>query len=167
MTTEVLPRANIAPTSPPMRKPALRIAGFTGTFDDMNKAQIPQLWGRLMGVLPLPGQVGAESFGVCAAASEPGTMRYAAGVAIAADAPVPEGMEVFDLPPQAYLVFRQTLDGGDLHAQMQAGAKEIWGERVPKSEHRLAQAPDLEFYPADFRPDHPGAWLEWWVPVEA
>lgn len=167
MTIETLPPANLAAASGPLRKPALRIAGFAGTFDDVNKGQIPQLWERLMGVLPLVGQAGAETFGVCAAAAEPGSMRYAAGVAIAADAPVPEGMEVFDLPPRAYLVFRQALDGGDLHAQMQAGAKEIWGERVPKSGYRLAQAPDLEFYPADFRPDSRDAWVEWWVPVEA
>lgn len=50
---------------------------------------------------------------------------------------------------------------------MQAAAKQIWGDLLPKSGRRLAQAPDLEVYPIDFAPDRPGLAIEWWVPVEA
>jgi predicted transcriptional regulator YdeE len=49
---------------------------------------------------------------------------------------------------------------------MSWAAREIWGDGLPKSGHRLVQAPDLEFYPADSTPDQLGAWVEWWVPVE-
>ena len=94
-------------------------------------------------------------------------MRYMAGVALSQGATAPAGMEVIELAPQHYLVFRQIMDGGEVHPQMQLAAKEIWGERLPKSGRRLVRAPDLEFYPGDSTPDQPGAWVEWWVPVEA
>ena len=75
-------------------------------------------------------------------------------------------MLIIDLPSRHYLVFRQVLHGGALHPQMQRAAREIWGERLPNSGHRLAQTPDLEVYPPDFGPNRAGAWVEWWVPVE-
>jgi AraC family transcriptional regulator len=49
---------------------------------------------------------------------------------------------------------------------MQKAAREIWGGRLPRSGFTLARAPDLEVYPPEFRPDQPGAWVEWWIPVE-
>ncbi len=88
-----------------------------------------------------------------------------AAVAIEADAPAPEGLEIKDVPAQHYLVFRQTVDGSDLHTQMQAAGREIWGERLPKSGYQLARSPDLEVYPPDFTPGKPG-WVEWWIPVK-
>jgi hypothetical protein len=50
---------------------------------------------------------------------------------------------------------------------MQAAVREIWGERVPAAGCALSRgAPDLEVYPEDFDPARPGAWVEWWIPVE-
>jgi AraC family transcriptional regulator len=161
-------RIQLTQAPAPVRKAAMRIAGLAAVFDETNKAGIPKLWDRLVPMLPIEGQVGYETFGVCCAAppgSEPGSMRYMAGALVAADAPAPAGLEIIDLAPQTYLVFRQTMDGGPLQPQMLAATKEIWGERVPKSGHRLVQAPDLEFYPADSTPDQAGAWVEWWLPV--
>jgi AraC family transcriptional regulator len=161
-------RIQLSQTPQPVRKGRLRIAGFAAAFNETDKAGIPKLWDRLIERMPFEGGLG-ETFGVCSAAapgSEPGAMRYMAGVHLAADAPAPEGLEIVDLPPQTYLIFRQVMDGGPLQPQMLAAAREIWGERVPKSGHRLAQAPDLEFYPADSTPDQAGAWVEWWVPVD-
>lgn len=166
MATDTLPKVEITQAPAPARKGAMRIAGLARQFDETTKSGIPDLWGQLIPHLPLAGQVGGETYGLCMAAPEAGAMRYAAAVRIAPDAPAPEGMEVFDLAPQTYLVFRQQIDGPDLHPQMQAAAREIWGERIPKSGARLVQAPDLEFYPADFQPGAPGAWVEWWIPVE-
>jgi AraC family transcriptional regulator len=161
-------RINLTQAAHPARKGRLRVAGFAADFTETDKAGIPKLWDRLIARMPLEGGLG-ETFGVCSGAppgSEPGSMRYMAGVHLADDAPAPEGLEIVDLAPQTYLVFRQVMDGGPLQPQMLAAAREIWGERVPKSGHRLAQAPDLEFYPADSTPDQAGAWVEWWVPVE-
>ena len=166
MTTAAPTHLRLSQSPAPIRKGALRIAGLTQTFDDQTKAGIPDLWQRLVPLLPLPGQASRETFGVCAAAGSPGAMRYTAGVPLASGAPAPAGIDVIELAPQSYLVFRQVLDGGPLHSQMQAAASEIWGARLPASGHRLAPAPDLEFYPAGFEPDQPDAAVEWWIPVE-
>jgi AraC family transcriptional regulator len=154
----------------PVRKGPLRVAGLAAVFNEQNKVGIPKLWDRLVPMLPLDGQAGYETFGVCCAAparSEPGSMRYLAGVSIGVGAPAPAGTEVIELDARAYMIFRQVMDGGPVHPQMQAAARAIWGERLPKSGCRLVQAPDIEFYPGDFGPDRAGAWVEWWVPVEA
>lgn len=152
----------------PVQKPALRMAGVAALFDEENKAGVPALWDRLLatpGVTPL---LGGRTFGVCSAAPEGSacTMRYVAAVELPPDAAVPEGLEVVALPARPYLVMRQVLEGPDLHPQMQAAAKEIWGERIPRSGVTLAQAPDLEVYPPGFDPGRPGGWVEWWIPTE-
>jgi AraC family transcriptional regulator len=158
----------VSQESAPQKKPGFRIAGVSAVFNETNKAGIPALWGRLEPRLPLPGQVSGGTFGVGCPTEDAGEgcFRYAASVAIAADAPVPEGLEAFDIPAQTYLILQLQTDGSELHPQMQAALREIWGERVPKSGYKLANGPDLEVYPPDFRPDQP-ARLEWWIPVEA
>jgi AraC family transcriptional regulator len=159
-------RPSMQPT--PVHKPPLRVAGLSGVFDEATRAQIPALWPRLTARLPLQGQAGDDaSFGVCWAADKgDGCFHYMAAVPIADDAPIPEGLEVKDVPAQTYLVFRQETDGSPLQPQMLAAVKEIWGERVPKSGFKLANAPDLEAYPPGFEPDQPSH-VEWWIPVEA
>ena len=166
MTKSTIP-LNLTQSSVPVRKGGLRIVGPAATFDEATKSGIPQLWQQLISRLPIAGQVSGESYGVCAGMpGQPGTMRYMAGIPVSADAPVPDGFEVIDIAPHSYLVFRQILDGGDIHQQMSAAAREIWGERLPKSGHKLSQSPDLEWYSADFRPDTAGVAVEWWIPVE-
>jgi AraC family transcriptional regulator len=150
-------------------KPGIRVAGLRGLFNLENNAGIPRLWERLQRRLPLPGQGGRETYGVCAAAptrAQPG-LFYTAGVALAPDARKPAGLQVTELEPHTYLVFHQTMTGGPVHPQMRAAVRKIWGELLPNCRRTLASAPDIEFYPEDFRPDREGAWVEWWVPVEA
>ena len=152
----------------PVRKPGFRVAGVSGVFNEENRSGIPALWPRLDAHLPLPGQIGdGASFGVCwAATGAEGCFNYMAAVPIAADAPAPEGLEVKEVPAQAYLVFRQETDGSNLQPQMLAAVREIWGERVPNSGFKLADGPDLEAYPPGFEPDRPSH-VEWWIPVQA
>jgi len=150
----------------PRRAEGFRVAGFAGAFNETNKAGIPLLWEKLAKRLPLPGQVRHQTYGVCWGEADSG-FHYLAGALIRPDAEVPEGLEVRDVPAQTYLVFRQTLDGGELHPQMQAAVREIWGERLPKCGRKLARGPDLEVYPDEFEPGVPDSWVEWWIPIEA
>jgi len=150
----------------PRRAEGFRVAGFAGAFNETNKAGIPLLWEKLAPRLPLPGQVRHQTYGVCWGEADSG-FHYLAGALIRADAEVPEGLEVREVPAQTYLVFRQALDGGELHPQMQAAVREIWGERLPKCGHKLARGPDLEVYPDEFEPGVPDSWVEWWIPIEA
>jgi len=166
MTTTDLPRSNIIQAPAPARKPALRIAGLADDFDEATVARIPALWDRLYPHLPLKGQNGRGTFGVCCAGPQAKGLHYIAGVALDAGVEPPPGFEVVELPARAYLVFRQVLSGGPLHPQMQSAVREIWGDRAPKSGYALANAPDLEVYPDDFEPAKAGAWVEWWIPVQ-
>ncbi len=161
-----LPATNLTQAPAPARKPAIRIAGAARDFDDTTVCGIPALWDELTPHLPLPGQASGWTYGVCCAGPAPKELHYIAGVELAQNAPDPEGFEVIELPARAYLVFRQVLDGGPLHPQMQSAVREIWGERVPNCGHKLVRAPDLEVYPDHFHPETPGAWVEWWIPVE-
>ena len=160
--------ARVTQEPAPVRKPGFRVAGLSQVFDESNKAGIPLLWQKLVPRLPLPGQLGEGTYGVgCPTETTvEGCFRYAAAVAIAAAAPLPDGIEAFDIPEQTYLVFRLQTDGSALHPQMQAAMREIWGQRIPSSGYKLAQGPDLEVYPPGFHDDRP-AGLEWWIPVEA
>ncbi len=150
----------------PKSKPGFRVAGVSGLFDESDKHRIPLLWDRLITRVPVPGQTSYETFGVCWGEGPGGKFHYMAAAPIAADAPASEGLEVMEIPAQTYLVFRQALHGPALHPQMQAAAREIWGERLPKSGYQLARGPDLEFYPADFEPGMTDGWVEWWIPVQ-
>jgi AraC family transcriptional regulator len=149
----------------PRRAEGFRVAGFSGAFNETNKAGIPLLWQRLAPRLPLPGQVRHQTYGVCWGEADSG-FHYLAGALMHPDAEIPEGLEVREVPAQTYLVFRQTLDGGELHPQMQAAVREIWGERLPKCGRKLSRGPDLEVYQDQFEPGVSDSWVEWWIPIE-
>ena len=150
------------------RRPAFSVVGLSGRFDQTDKSGIPKLWPGFSKRLGFAGQIGWETFGVCWNIDpKEGGFSYMAAAAIDPDAPTPEGLERLDIPAQTYLVFRQTLDGGDLHPQMLAAMQEIWSERLPKAPYRPTGGPDFEFYPSDFEPTKVGGWIEVWVPVEA
>jgi AraC family transcriptional regulator len=150
----------------PAAKPALRIVGLTRHFDDSTVSTIPALWDDFIGHMPIAGRDGEGTFGVCAMAPAGQGLAYAAGVPLKAGAAVPEGLDLIELPAMSYLVFRQILDGGDLHTQMQAAVKAIWGRLVPASGLKLAPAPELEVYPPNFQPGQKDGFVEWWIPVE-
>ena len=88
-----------------------------------------------------------------------------AGVEVAPDGALPAGFSHKEILPQAYLVFHQVLDGGELHPQMQAAVRAIWPDLLPKSGYRLANAPDLEVYPENFNPMQKGMTVDYYVPV--
>jgi AraC family transcriptional regulator len=165
--TEAASAVRLTQEPQPVRKPAMRVAGPTAVFGEDTRANIPDLWPHLLERLPVPGQQGGGTYGVGWAASRvEGCFNYMAAVAIAPDAPVPEGFVAKDIAERSYLVFRLETDASDLHTQMHTAMRLIWGERAPKSGFKLANAPDLEVYPPGFEPGRPGR-IEWWIPVEA
>lgn len=152
----------------PERRPPVRLAGLTQVFDELSKAGIPDLWARLFQTPGLLGWSGGRTFGVCSAKAADGCdILYTAAVELAPGQATPPGLDLVEVPARDYLVFALTVDGGDLHAQMQAAARAIWGQRLPAAGVRLAQAPDLEVYPPGFAPGAAQAVLEWWIPVES
>jgi AraC family transcriptional regulator len=151
----------------PVLCPPVRIAGISRDFSESNRHEIPALWARLFSTPGVAEQALGRTFGVCCAieASE-GDLNYMAGIELTNGADLPEELTLIELPARPYLVFRMAVDGSDLHPQMQAAAREIWGVRVPACGFVLDRAPDLEVYPPQFDPTRSGAILEWWLPVK-
>jgi AraC family transcriptional regulator len=159
---------NLVQASAPQVLGPVRIAGLAEDFTEASKAGIPALWGRLFAQPGAAFYTSGRTFGVCRASAQEGCdLRYLAGVDLPQAAPVPEGLEVIELPARPYAVFTMQVEGGDLHPQMQTAARAIWGDLLPASGLKLAQAPDLEVYPAGFDPSRAGGELEWWIPVLA
>ena len=151
-----------------VKRGAFTIAGPRAVFDDDNKSGIPSLWPRLIRCLPLPGQASKHTYGVCWAGDlKKGSIHYMAGVEVEGDAMLPDGIARIAIAPQTYAVFRITLDGGNLHEQIQAAMPLIWGELLPKSGLKFVPAPDLEVYPGDFNPQVKGMHVDIYIPVEA
>lgn len=144
---------------------AQRIAGLAGHFEPSTYTQVQDLWKRLGAQLGFPGQLGeGETIGVFRNRNaEKLSFDHLAGVRVLADARLPSEFEVWDLPAQPYLVFRQMLTTEPLHLQVMAAQTEI-GERLAGAGYARLNAPDLQIYPANFRLGL--SWLDHWIPVD-
>jgi AraC family transcriptional regulator len=148
-----------------VRRPAFRVAGLKGNFNAENRAQIPMLWERFVQRFPIAGDTGEGTYGLCWALSPDEELEYVAAIALKADAPAPEGLDVYAVPERAYVVFRFPTRPGDVHTQMQAAMHEIWGVRIPSMNLKVGGA-DFEFYPPEFSP-MAESWIEYWIPLAA
>jgi len=150
-----------------LHRDAFRVAGLSGRFDGDTRGAIPGLWGKLIPLLPAPSQRGWRTYGLCWSGDLDQGFDYMAGVEVESDAAAAMGMEVKEVPAQAYVVFRLTISGGDLHPQMTAAMAEIWGERLQAAGLTPSGGPDFELYPEDFDGRRPGAYVDFCIPVKA
>lgn len=143
-----------------------RLAGLAGWFEPSTYPDIAEMWKRFAVQLGFPGQAGGgETIGVFRNRDNAKqSFEHLAGVRIISDAGMPSEFEVWDLPPQTYLVFRQMLTEEPLHLQVMAAQAEI-GELVTRAGYQRVDADDLQIYPANFRLGS-GGWLEHWIPVD-
>jgi AraC family transcriptional regulator len=151
------------------RLAAFTVAGVASRFNEGSKANIPQLWSRLVGALPLNGQDPSwTTYGVVwGVDAAEGSFDYMAGVKVVPGASLPVGFTTIDIPAADYAVFRITLNGGPVHPQVKAAMGRIWGELVPAAGLKVAQSPDFELYDGEFAPDRPGAVIDFHLPVES
>ena len=143
-----------------------RLAGLAGWFEPSTYTEIGELWKRFGARLGFPGQLGeGETIGVFRNRDRAAqSFEHLAGVRIISDAGIPLEFEVWDLPPQTYLVFRQMLTEEPLHLQVMAAQSAIDG-LVASAGYQRVDADDLQIYPANFRLGN-GGWLEHWIPVD-
>jgi AraC family transcriptional regulator len=144
------------------------LAGPARRFDETDKDEIPQLWSRLMGALPIRGQIGGwTTYGLVSGIDrDERTLRYMAGVEVSEDAVLPDGFEAQVIEPATYVVFRLTFDGGPVHLQIADGIRQVWGHLMPESGLKPTGAPDFECYNDHRPPSEPGATMDYFVPVE-
>ncbi|HEY4942232.1 MAG TPA: AraC family transcriptional regulator [Rhizomicrobium sp.] len=166
MTAAANVKLDLVQQPEPVKRAAFAVAGASARFNDDTKNQIPLLWPKLIRHLPLAGQRGYHTYGVSwGGLASDGSFRYMAGVEVAPDATLPEGLELWPVPAQTYLVFRQTLDGGEIHPQMRAATEAIWSRILPNAPYKLANGPDFEDYAEDFAPLKTGATVDYYVPI--
>ncbi|CAM5777376.1 Right origin-binding protein [Labrys miyagiensis] len=145
------------------------VAGPARRFDETNKDEIPQLWSRLMGAMPIKGQAKSwTTYGVVSGIDrDERTLSYMAGVEVGETAAPPEGFEQLVIEPATYAVFRLTFNGGPVHLQIAEGIRQVWGHLMPESGLTPTGKPDFECY-NDRRPlSEPGAMMDYYVPVQA
>lgn len=82
-------------------------------------------------------------------------------IAVATDAPVPEGMEEYLVPATTYAVFESV---GALPGAIQNVQKRIISEWLPTSGYEYAQAPDIEVYP-EGNQQSDEYYCEVWLPI--
>lgn len=150
-----------------MWRDAVSVAGLKHHFDAGTKLAIPGLWRRLNELMPFPGQVTRETYGViCSINRQDGSLLYTAAGRIDPAAATPSPLTRMDLPAGHYAVFRLTLGGGPVHPQVNQAMRIIWGELIPAFGLTVVEGPLFELYPGDLPPDRHGALIDYHVPVQ-
>jgi AraC family transcriptional regulator len=151
-----------------IRKDAFVVAGIAARIGKDNTSEIPALWPKLMRHVPLPSQKGKVGYGLCYGSDTAvGSFNYMAAVEVEPGAKPPAELTLMQVPAEAYLVFRITLGAGEIHPQVQAAMKHIFGEGLPKSGRKPTGGIDLEVYGERFEPNKAGSILDFYIPVEA
>lgn len=146
--------------------PAIRLAGLAKHFTPANFKDMSSLWQGLIAVVAPAVQLpGRETYGVFRKRyPADGSFDFLAAFRVEGDYVPSSQLEVIDVPARTYLVFRHVLRPGDLFPQVNAAADIIWGERLPRSDRVLADGPDFELYPANFRIT--GGWIDHYLPIQ-
>lgn len=145
--------------------PFRRYAGFTVTVDSTQRQKPGDAWASLVPRLPLPGQVGDTTYGLCFMETGEGSYRYMAAVLLDDVAEVPSGLETLTLEAQTYLAVDQTMPAVGFGDHLQAGLNTIWSELLPSAGHEVADGPDIESYPASLEAGKTEGVLTHLIPV--
>ena len=148
-----------------VRKDAFRIVGFRTplTMDVEESFQaVPRFWGevgpRIGELIPLMSPEMPGVLGVSTCHHEAENSYY---IAVASDAPLPEGLCEWTVPAATWAVFTGQ---GQAPIAIQELQKRIVSEWLPDSGYEWAQAPDVEVYLNG--PDAAEAQFQVWLPVQ-
>ena len=140
----------------------LLITGLAATYKgEESAAGIPAQWQRFVPHMGhIPGQTSGVTYGVCA--MEEDSMTYICGVETSASDEIPDGLTRMTLAAQRYAVFRHMGHVSNIR-QTWATIFEKW---LPGADVTRANAPDFEWYSADFDPIANTGQIEIWIPVD-
>ena len=130
---------------------AMRVIGMAYVGKNENE-EISAMWGEFIPRFnEVPGKIcPSVKLGVCGDAQEDGSFRYVAGFQVEADASVPDGMTVFDVPAATYVVVTQRGVLSDEQNGLHAAVNFVYREWLPQSGYQSAATPDLEWYDERF-----------------
>lgn len=145
--------------------PAMLIAGVSQRHERAGAPGIPLQWQKLAPHLgAIPGQTpGGVTFGVCSNYDDEGGFDYLAGAEITQAKDLPPGFTSLKLSPQRYAVFTHV---GHV-ATIAATWAVAWGQWLPASGMKPADAPMFERYDHRFNPMTGVGECEIWLPLEA
>ena len=143
--------------------PELYITGLQETYDGTKSAAgIPEQWQRFMAYAGnIPGQKNDVTYGVCI--MNGAAMNYICGVETSSTDEPPEDLTQIRIASQRYAIFRH--DGHISTIRMTWAA--IFDNWLPSANVVRAEAPDFEWYSADFDPMTGTGYVEIWIPIEA
>ncbi|QDU28492.1 YCII-related domain protein [Anatilimnocola aggregata] len=137
------------------------IAGHNQSYTMETRSQIPQQWEVFAPHIgKVPGQQGTTSYGVCWNVKNKCDFDYLTGVELKPGAKLPAGFTPVKLAPHRYIVFTHV---GPITSFPQT-IETIWSKWAPDCGLKLAAAPCVERYTAEFDPQTGGA--EIWIALE-
>jgi AraC family transcriptional regulator len=143
---------------------AFLAAGVGARYACAGAAAIPAQWGRFAPHIgAVPGQVGAESYGICRDFDEAGGFEYVCAVQVRDFDSLPADFSRIRMPSARYAVFSHPGHVSALPATVAA----IWNDALPASGERPADAPNFELYGPDFDPLTGQGGVEIWIPLQS
>lgn len=152
-----------------LEKEAFKLIGKTlntTTENGANLREIPEFWsqlnqnGEVEKMIQIPGI--RELVGACIMEDITGqTFDYSIAAMVDQETEVPEGMDVYEVPPLTWAVFECI---GAMPDAIQNGFKQIYSEWFPSTGYEHAPGPELEVYPKG-NPMSEDYYSEIWVPI--
>ena len=145
-------------------KPALFFAGLSARYSQGGDPAIPSQWQRFMPHIGnVPHQIGNVTYGIVANFDDEGAFDYICGVEVSRFAHLPPESTTIRVPQSRYAVFAHRGHVSSIPATMKA----IWGDWLPSSGHKFADAPFFERYDERFNPRTGEGEVELWLPLES
>lgn len=146
-------------------RPSTLVAGHNARYTRQTRGQIPEQWHRFSEHLAtkLPGQVGADAYGVSWDARPNCDFQYLTGVEVAAGTKLPAEFTSVSLLAGRYVAFTH---GGHVSA-LASALDTIWTRWVPNCGLKFADAPCFERYTPEFNPHTGLGGMEIWIPLAA
>lgn len=147
--------------------PAFRMCGMKRNFNSETRNQIPDFWGEFVPRMhEVQKIVGTTTYGACTAENEAeqhgGGFTYIVAFEVEADAPVPTGMDAFDVPEQKYAKF--TFDG---HISgFPAFIDDVWCKAMPESGLTIKHGISFERYDDRWIPETGLGPVDYFIPIE-
>ena len=149
-----------------VEKPAFKVIGLSGSFNQQTNDQIPGLWrtfrerhGEIESALE------GHYFGLCIGV-EDDSFTYVAAVEARDLDKVPEGLCGLEVAEQTYAVFTVPLAGKEpIGREIGRANRFIWNTWLPQSGYVFARAPDFEYYDERFDPRTLSGEIDLYIPV--
>ncbi len=139
------------------------IAGLNATYTFETRTGIPAHWNRFVPHLgQIPGQVGADCYGVCWNFKDGVGFDYLTGVEVKDTKNLPAGFSEVRLAAGRYAVFTHTKHASAIPETVHA----IWSKWLPNSGYEAKPTPSFERYTPEFNPHTGMGGTEIWLALK-